>query len=180
MSTRRELLKFGLATSAAGLVAIPVQSWAATPRVLAVRNLHTGEKVEACYWENGKYVPDACAALNKVLRDHRTGEVHTIDPGLFEILSALSTKVEKRPTFEIISGYRSPRTNAMLKKHGGGGVATKSLHMVGKAMDVRMPGVQLSHLRKAALGLKKGGVGYYPVSNFVHVDTGRVRQWSGA
>jgi uncharacterized protein YcbK (DUF882 family) len=187
MSTRRELLSFGLAAGAAGVVSLPAQSWAAgapvrapSPKVLAVQNLHTGEKIEACYWENGKFVPDACAALNKVLRDHRTGEVHMIDPGLYDILTAVSGKLGKRPTFQIISGYRSPKSNAMLRKNGGGGVATHSLHMDGKAMDVRLPGVALTDLHKAALSLKKGGVGFYPVSNFVHVDTGRVRQWKGA
>jgi uncharacterized protein YcbK (DUF882 family) len=183
MSTsRRNLIKFGLATAAAS--SVPALGWAApgaiSPKVLAVQNLHTGEKIEACFWENGKYVPDACAALNKVLRDHRTGDVHMMDPGLYEILTAIALKLEKRPTFQIISGYRSPKSNAMLQKKGGGGVATRSLHMDGTAMDVRLPGVPLKSLQTAALGLKKGGVGYYPVSNFVHVDTGRVRQWSGA
>lgn len=151
------------------------------PRRIALHNLHTGESLKAVYWENGKYVPDAVAALNRVLRDFRTGDVHMIDPGLYDILDAVSGKVEKREaTFQIISGYRSPKTNAMLKRTGGGGVATHSLHMDGKAMDVRLNGVELKNLHKAALSLKKGGVGYYPVSNFVHVDVGRVRTWNGA
>lgn len=184
MSTRRDLIKLGLAAGAAGLVN-PAQSWAAapistTPRILSVQNLHTGEKMTACYYENGKFIPDACAALNKVLRDHRTGAVHMMDPGLYDILEQVASKLEKRPTFQIISGYRSPASNAMLKRTGGGGVATHSLHMEGKAMDVRLPGTALKDLHGAALSLKKGGVGFYPVSNFVHVDTGRVRQWSGA
>ena len=182
MSTRRDLIKLGLAAGAAS--SIPAIGWAnpvaASPKVLAVQNLHTGEKIEACFWENGKYVPDACAALNKVLRDHRTGDVHMMDPGLYEILTAIALKLEKRPTFQIISGYRSPKSNKMLQATGGGGVATHSLHMDGKAMDVRLPGTALKSLQTAALGLKKGGVGFYPVSNFVHVDTGRVRQWAGA
>jgi uncharacterized protein YcbK (DUF882 family) len=182
MSTRRDLIKLGLAAGVAS--SIPAVGWAdpvaARPKVLAVQNLHTGEKLEACFWENGKYVPDACAALNKVLRDHRTGDVHMMDPGLYEILTAIAVKLEKRPTFQIISGYRSPKSNAMLQRTGGGGVATHSLHMDGKAMDVRLPGATLKSLHAAALDLKKGGVGFYPVSNFVHVDTGRVRRWSGA
>ncbi len=205
MSTRRELIRFGLATGVAALV--PAQlGWASSPpaalteallnpaplavspappvvttpaKVLAVQNLHTGEKIEACFWENGKFVPDACAALNKVLRDHRTGDVHMMDPGLYEILTAIAIKMEKRPNFQIISGYRSPASNKMLQKTGGGGVATHSLHMEGKAMDIRLPGAQLAMVRKAALDLKRGGVGYYPGSDFVHVDTGRVRQWAG-
>lgn len=183
MSTRRELLQRGFAAGVAGLVTVPAsQALASTDaaKVLAVRNLHTGEKIEACFWEGGKYVPDACAALNKVLRDHRSGDVHMMDPGLYEILVAMAAKMERKANFEIISGYRSPHTNAALKKNGGGGVATKSLHMDGKAMDVRLPGAQLRHVRDTALTLKKGGVGFYPVSNFVHVDTGRVRQWAGS
>jgi len=180
MSTRRQLIQYGFAAGVAGLV-VPGHSWATTtaPRIVAVRNLHTGERLEACYWENGRLVPDACAALEKVLRDHRTGEVHKIDAGLYDILTAMAAKLEKRPSFEIISGYRSPRTNAALNA-ASSGVATRSLHMDGKALDVRLPGAQLAHLQKAALGLKRGGVGYYPRSNFVHVDTGRVRQWSGS
>jgi uncharacterized protein YcbK (DUF882 family) len=187
LSNRRELIRFGLAAGVAGIASLPAQGWASTaltaapaairPRVLAVQNLHTGEKIEACYWENGKFVPDA---LNKVLRDHRSGDVHMMDTGLYDILTSVAGKLEKRPTFQIISGFRSPKTNAMLRKSGGGGVATHSLHMDGKAMDVRLPGTSLAELHRAALGLKKGGVGYYPVSNFVHVDTGRVRQWKGA
>jgi uncharacterized protein YcbK (DUF882 family) len=182
MSTRRDLLKLGLGAGAAGLAGVPVQGWAASlePRRVALHNLHTGEALNAVYWENGKYVPDAVAALNKLLRDFRTGDVHMIDPGLYDILDAISAKVENRSPYQIISGYRSPRTNAMLKKTGGGGVATHSLHMDGKAMDVRLKGVELTHLHNAALSLKKGGVGFYPVSNFVHVDVGRVRSWKGA
>ena len=181
MSTRRDLIKLGLATGAAGLISVPSQAFATTltPRRLALQNTHTGEKIDCCYWENGKYVPDAVAALNKVLRDHRSGDVHMMDAGLYDILAALQAKTESRGPFQIISGYRSPKTNAMLNSKSSG-VAKHSLHMDGKAMDVRLPGVQLAHLRNAALTLKKGGVGYYPTSNFVHVDTGRVRQWAGS
>ena len=205
MSTRRELIRFGLATGVAALV--PAQlGWASPPpaalpeallnpaplavppaptvvatpaKILAVQNLHTGEKIEACFWENGKYVPDACAALNKVLRDHRSGDVHMMDPGLYEILTAIAVKMDKRPSFQIISGYRSPASNAKMAA-ASSGVATHSLHMEGKAMDIRLPGAQLAMVRKAALDLKRGGVGYYPASDFVHVDTGRVRQWAGS
>lgn len=182
MFGRRELLQLGLAAGVTTAAGLPVSALAAPiePRRVAIHNLHTGEALNAVYWENGKYVPDAVAALNKVLRDFRTGDVHMMDPGLYDILDAISAKVENRKPFQIISGFRSPKTNAMLKKTGGGGVATHSLHMDGKAMDVRLDGVQLTNLHKAALSLKMGGVGYYPVSNFVHVDVGRVRTWSGA
>lgn len=172
----------GLAAGVAGMAGLPVQAFAGAlePRRVAVHNLHTGEALDAVYWENGKYVPDAVDALNKILRDFRTGDVHMIDPGLYDILDAISAKVEARKPYQIISGYRSPKTNTMLQKTGGGGVATRSLHMDGKAMDVRLDGVALTQVHKAALSLQKGGVGYYPVSNFVHVDVGRVRRWSGA
>ncbi len=185
MTNRRELLRFGLtagAVGAAGAAGLPVNAFAAdaAPRQVHLHNLHTGEAMNAVYWENGAYVPDAVAALNKVLRDFRTGDVHFMDPGLYDILDAISCKVEcgAKP-YQVISGYRSPVTNAMLKETGGGGVATHSLHMEGKAMDIRLDGVPLERLHGAALSLKRGGVGFYPVSNFVHVDVGRVRTWGG-
>lgn len=180
MFGRRDLLRMGL-VGAAGAAGLPVNAFAATlePRRVALQNLHTGEALNAVYWENGKYVPDAVSALNHVLRDFRTGDVHMIDPGLYDILDAISAKVENRKSFQIISGYRSPKTNSMLKKTGGGGVATHSLHMEGEALDIRLEGVALNNVHKAALSLKRGGVGLYPVSNFVHVDVGRVRTWNG-
>jgi uncharacterized protein YcbK (DUF882 family) len=171
----------GLAAGAAAAAGMPISALASPiePRRVALQNLHTGEALNAVYWENGKYVPDAVDALNKVLRDFRTGDVHMIDPGLYDILDAISAKVENRKSFQIISGYRSPKTNTMLKKTGGGGVATHSLHMEGEALDIRLEGVALNNVHKAALSLKRGGVGLYPVSNFVHVDVGRVRTWNG-
>jgi uncharacterized protein YcbK (DUF882 family) len=148
------------------------------PRKVALHNLHTGESLQAIYWEEGRYVPDALAAVNKVLRDFRTGDQHPMDPGLLDLLDTLHVKVESRSPFQVISGYRSPRTNAMLHEHSDG-VASKSLHMQGMAMDIRLDGVALDHLHKAALDVGRGGVGYYPTSNFVHVDVGRVRRWNG-
>lgn len=176
---RRDLLRFGLgaaAAAAAGGSATGALAALGGGRELTLRNLHTGESLTAAYWEAGRYVPDALAALNKVLRDHRTGEVHAMDPQLMDLLTSLAGKLETRPQFQVISGYRSPASNAKLHEKSSG-VATKSLHMQGKAMDIRMSGVQLSNLRSAALRLGRGGVGYYPSSDFVHVDTGRVRQW---
>ena len=148
------------------------------PRKVALHNLHTGESLQATYWEEGQYVPDALAAVNKVLRDFRTGDQHPMDTGLLDLLSTLHGKVESRGAFQVISGYRSPQTNAMLHERSGG-VASKSLHMQGLVMDIRVEGVQLDHLHKAALDIGRGGVGYYPTSNFVHVDVGRVRRWNG-
>ena len=147
-------------------------------RRLSFYNTHTGEALrQVPYWEDGRYLPDALAAINEVLRDHRTDEVHPIDPGLFDLLHALTRKLDTPSSFHVISGYRSPHSNALLRTAGGGGVAKYSLHMDGKAVDVRLPGVQLARLRKAALTLRRGGVGYYPDDGFVHLDTGRVRTW---
>lgn len=147
-------------------------------RRLAFDNLHTGEKLDVAYWENGAYLPDALMAVNRVLRDHRTNEVHTIEPHLLDLLTALSLKTDQTPRFEVISGYRSASTNALLHA-ASGEVAVGSLHMQGEAIDIRMTGLDLSYLRNAALSLDMGGVGYYPESDFVHVDVGRVRRWSG-
>lgn len=178
---RRELLVFGAAT---GIAAIAAPAWAQRldvwePRRAVLDNLHTGESFNEVYYANGSYLTDALAEATRVMRDWRTGDEHFIDPTLFDALHAISGRLETRAPFQIISGYRSPRTNAMLRGRSDG-VAQNSQHVLGKAIDVRIPGVGLSNLRNAALSVGAGGVGYYPVSNFVHVDTGRVRQWSGA
>jgi uncharacterized protein YcbK (DUF882 family) len=151
------------------------------PRRLNFHNLHTDEKLDAVYWEDGHYVPDALHAVNHVLRDFRTGDVHMIDPGLLDLLVAVRAKTETQSPFYVISGYRSPQTNAMLRDEGGAatGVARKSMHLEGKAIDLRLGDVQLAHLHNAALSLGGGGVGYYPTSDFVHMDVGPVRQWGG-
>lgn len=149
------------------------------PRAVALHNLHTGESLQAIYWDQGRYVPDALAAVNKVLRDYRTGDEHLMDPRLVDLLHQVHGKVGAKQPFQVISGYRSPKTNAMLHERSGQ-VAGKSLHMQGMAIDVRLEGVALDHLHKAALDLGDGGVGYYPTSDFVHMDVGRVRRWTGA
>ena len=151
------------------------------PRRVKFHNLHTDEKLDATFWENGEYVPDALHAVNHVLRDFRTGDMHMMDPGLLNLLVMVSEKTESKSPFYVISGYRSPHTNALLRDEGGAGtgVAKKSLHMQGQAIDIRLADVQLSHLHNAALSLGMGGVGFYPTSDFVHVDVGPVRQWSG-
>ena len=147
-------------------------------RRLAFDNLHTGERLDVAYWENGAYLPDALEAVNHVLRDHRNNEVHVIEPRLLDLLTALSHRLEAGPNFEVISGYRSPQTNAMLHAQSSE-VARGSLHMQGEAIDIRMHGLNLAYLHNAALDLDMGGVGYYPESDFVHVDVGRVRRWGG-
>lgn len=180
---RRGFLGFG-AVAAAGAIAPWKAAAADTPakkvtRSLSFFNTHTGERLKTEYCCDGEYNPDALQQLNHILRDFRANEVKAIDPHLFDLLHELSGVLESDSPFHIISGYRSPHTNDLLRARGGAttGVASKSLHMVGKAIDIRVPGVKLDHLRGAARSLKLGGVGYYPSSNFVHVDTGRVRYW---
>lgn len=160
------------------LVALPrpARAAAAAPRVLRFDHLHTGERLSVEYFSAGAYVPDALAAVDRLLRDFRTDAVGHIDPGLLDLLHRLTLRTATGRPFEIISGYRSPATNAMLHERSAG-VATRSLHMTGQAIDIRLGDVPLAALRDASLALRGGGVGYYPKSDFVHVDTGRVRDW---
>jgi uncharacterized protein YcbK (DUF882 family) len=143
-----------------------------------IHNLHTGETLDAVYWENGKYVPDALAEAMRVMRDWRDGREHVMDPRLFDVLHSVRGKLEVNRPFQLISGYRSPATNAALHAESGQ-VAAHSQHLIGRASDIRVEGVQLANLHRAALSLGAGGVGFYPQSDFVHVDVGPVRQWSG-
>lgn len=145
-------------------------------RRLGFYNLHTGESFEGPYWAEGTYIPDALTELRYVLRDFRTGEQHEIDRNLLDLLVALRTQLETWAPFQVISGYRSPKTNAMLREESHG-VAAHSYHMVGKAIDIRVEGRSLATLHNTALALGRGGVGYYPASDFVHVDVGPVRRW---
>jgi uncharacterized protein YcbK (DUF882 family) len=175
-SHRRDLLRGAIGLAGATLLGGAARAAATGPRTLSLLNLHTGERLKATYFEGGEYVADALDAVNHVLRDFRTGDVHPIAPGLLDLVNTLQARLETTQTVHVISGYRSPRTNAMLHEHSEG-VASHSLHMVGEAMDIRIPGVELASLRDAALELKRGGVGYYAASDFVHVDVGRVRRW---
>lgn len=149
-----------------------------TPRTLSLVSTHTGERLQVCYAEGGRYVPDALNRLNRLLRDHRSGDVAAIDPRLFDQMHALARCADCAPHYEIISGYRSPATNEKLRQ-ASSGVATRSLHMDGRAIDVRLKGLSTAKLRDLALALRAGGVGYYAKSDFVHLDTGRVRSWTG-
>jgi len=178
---RRQLLRVGLLASVVCLNPFP--AWARyslldTPeRSLSLLNTHTGDRLkQIVYWEKGVYLPEALQDINYILRDHRTDEVHTIEPATLDLMAALTRKLDANRPFEIISGYRSPQTNASLRK-ASNGVAKNSYHMKGMAVDLRLSGVPLKTLRKAALDLRMGGVGYYPKSNFVHVDSGAVRSW---
>ncbi|MGB8434919.1 MAG: DUF882 domain-containing protein [Burkholderiales bacterium] len=145
-------------------------------RFLAFHHTHTYERLRIAYFARGQYLPAALERIEWLLRDFRTGEAHPIDPRLLDTLFAVCLACG-RDTIEIISGYRSPKTNAMLRKTGGGGVAKRSLHMDGRAIDVRFAGFSSARLRDAAITLGRGGVGYYPGSDFVHLDTGHPRTW---
>jgi uncharacterized protein YcbK (DUF882 family) len=173
--TRRALLKTLAAVLAS--LSLPRRSAAWESRRLRLRNTHTDEYIDVTYFENGGYLPDALAELDRFLRDFRTGDVHRIDPDVLDVASRIASAAG-RPlgTFEVISGYRSPRTNALLHERSSG-VAAHSMHLQGRALDLRMPGVPTMQLRDIALALRRGGVGYYATSDFVHVDTGRVRTW---
>jgi uncharacterized protein YcbK (DUF882 family) len=166
-----------LAAAVPGLVAPRrVLASANASRALSFSHLHTGERLVVEYFSAGAYVSSALRSINHLLRDFRTGEERDIDADLLDLLHGLSSVTETRQPFEVISGYRSPATNQMLRNQNEG-VAAHSLHMVGRAIDVRLADVQLRALRQAALSMRRGGVGYYPASDFVHVDTGRVRAW---
>jgi uncharacterized protein YcbK (DUF882 family) len=160
------------------VVALPRTALAASDpvRCLKFDHTHTGEKLTVEYARGDHYFPDALAAVNHLLRDFRNGDVHTIDRDLLDLLHRLTELTETSRPFQVISGYRSPVTNSMLRSKSEG-VAAHSLHLRGMAIDIRLGDVPLPRLRDAVLAAARGGVGYYPASNFVHVDTGRVRRW---
>lgn len=178
---RRSFLKLAsLSLSAIPRVASasgPANSFlTARSRSLSFYNLHTTERLATVYWADGHYIRESLADINRLLRDYRNEEIYEIAPRLLDTLCELRFRLETTEPFELISGYRSPRTNAMLRSQGHG-VAENSLHTKGMAADIRVPGRSLALLRRTAISLKAGGVGYYPDSQFVHVDVGRVRAW---
>jgi len=174
---RRALLK-ACALLTAQAVAAPV--FAAplrTPvRSLAFVQTHTGERGTITYWERGRYLPEGLAQINHILRDHYNDQVTVIDPALLDLLHRLVQRLDTRQPLHIISAYRSAQTNERLRQRSRG-VAKRSLHLDGKAIDIRIPGHDLTQVHRAALSLKAGGVGLYTRSQFVHIDVGRVRQW---
>lgn len=177
-TSRRTLLK-SLATVGI-LTTIPGTAFASRldePRYSTMfKNAHTGETYSGVYRIGRRYLPDEFEKISHVLRDFRTGDVHAIDPRLIDIITSLHVRSGGTKPFEIISGYRSPKTNAMLRRNTHG-VAQNSYHMKGQAIDLRLPGCATHELRNIACNMKAGGVGYYPSSDFVHVDTGDVRTW---
>jgi uncharacterized protein YcbK (DUF882 family) len=164
--------------SAAGLLGGKACSQEAAIRRIVLLNLHTGERLDTEYFRDGEYLPDALGAIDALLRDFRTGERHAIAPSLMDYLVAVAHAAGLDPAFSVISGYRSPQTNAGLREKNGG-VAQRSLHMEGRAIDVRVSGIDCAGFAAQAEELRRGGVGYYRASNFVHLDTGAFRTWKG-
>ena len=174
-SGRRRFLQ----AAGAALMLLPLgAAWARTParRSLSFVHTHTGEQLSTVYFEDGQYRNGELARINQLLRDFRTGDVHNIDTGVLDILADLRLLADHDEPYEVISGYRSPQTNAALRRHSSG-VAEHSLHLEGRAIDVRLPGFPTRKLRELALRMGRGGVGFYPQSDFVHLDNGRVRYW---
>jgi len=171
-----------LGTAVGGVLALKmtaVAAKAAGPRELSFHHTHIGENLRLEYHDGVQYLPEAMKQISFYLRDFRTGDIHPIDPGVLDLLHVLCHQTVGRTLpFHVISAYRSPKTNAMLRQKSHG-VAKHSLHMQGKAIDIRLPGCDTRHLYRAALGLRRGGVGYYAKADFIHVDTGRVRTWRG-
>jgi uncharacterized protein YcbK (DUF882 family) len=172
---RRRFLKGAAATLAllpfgAACARTPVQ------RSLSFVHTHTGERLTTVYFQDGQYQAGELERIDQLLRDFRTGDIHTIDTGVLDILADLRALADHDEPYEVISGYRSPQTNAALRRHSSG-VAEHSLHLQGRAIDVRLPGFPTRKLRELALEMGRGGVGFYPQPDFVHLDNGRVRCW---
>ncbi|MGA8147940.1 MAG: YcbK family protein [Gallionellaceae bacterium] len=180
-SRRRFLIGAGALVTAAAITSRRAfaQSIIITPeRTLSLYNLHTGETLKTTYWMEGEYIPESLSDINHLLRDFRNGEIKPIDPGLLDLLHAITLGLGTSKAIQLVSGYRSPATNALLHAHSSG-VAKHSLHMDGMAADIRIPGHDLRELHKVAVAMHGGGVGYYSHSDFVHVDVGHVRYWTG-
>jgi uncharacterized protein YcbK (DUF882 family) len=174
--SRRQFLRRSAALLVALLPATRLSAQPATTRSLSLVHTHTGERLSSIYFRDGAYVPAELERINHLLRDFRTGEVKAIDPAVLDILADVRTLAACEKAFEVICGYRSAQTNAMLHARSSG-VAEHSLHLQGRAIDVRLPGVPTARLHDLALGMGRGGVGYYAASDFVHLDNGRVRHW---
>ena len=178
--SRRKLLKLGVATAVPVLLpGVALAAFRVIPkraRSLSFYNLHTGESLKTTYFANGKYIPGALHEINFILRDWRQNEVKPIDPALLDLLVGIRHRLATSQPLQIISGYRSPKTNAMLH-FATEGVAVHSLHLDGKAIDICVEGRSLKNVRRAAISMLGGGVGYSPRTGFVHVDTGRLRYW---
>jgi len=178
VKNRRGFLSLGLGAAAAMVVTSPVEAaiHRLPERTVNLYNLHTGESIKEVYWGEGRYQSRVIAQVARLLRDYRTGAIHPIDPHLLDLLVSLQRRMGVKEAIHVVSGYRSPMTNALLASTSDG-VATHSLHTQGKAIDIRLPGHPTNTVGRAARSLRAGGVGTYPESDFVHVDTGKVRTW---
>ncbi len=177
---RREFIKMGLGAFVGTMLpwaamAKPLKGFDAR-RSLSFYNTHTDEKCEVCYFDEVGYRPEALNRINHILRDHRTDTIKEIDPNLLDLLFTLKCRISPRDPFHVISGYRSPQTNERLRRHSSG-VAQKSFHTKGQAIDIRLPGYNTAQLRNLCVKMNAGGVGYYSQSDFVHIDIGPVRTW---
>lgn len=174
---KRTLLGLALVGLAATATVTPPRDVrAADARQLSFYHTHTKQSLDVVYYQNGEYVESSLDEINRFLKDFRTGDIAEMDPGLLDILYDVRNELDSDGTYEVISAYRSPKTNEMLRGKSGG-VARKSQHLLGNAIDVRLRGVPTEDLRDTALEMKRGGVGFYKQSDFVHMDTGRVRRW---
>jgi uncharacterized protein YcbK (DUF882 family) len=178
MSIGRRQFVIGALGGAAGLAGLgrSACAFASEPHALSLYHLHTSETLHIVYRERGELIPGALDEINHFLRDFRNEQIHAIDVALLDELCKLHAAFAGRGRFEVISGYRSPQTNEALR-HVTKGVAKDSFHLSGRAIDVRLTSAKTDKLRDAAIALRSGGVGYYPESNFVHVDTGAFRTW---
>ena len=180
--SRRNFIGLILCAGISGLfsksVFAAIGQLATAERSLSLYNPHTKDSFNGVYWRKGEYVTDALKNINHIMRDFRAHDIKQIDTHLLDLLSAMSIKLKPEQPFHVISGYRSPETNAKLRKRGKG-AAKNSYHIQGKAVDIRLPGYRASVLRRTAHNLKGGGVGYYPHQRFVHIDVGPIRYWKG-
>ena len=178
---RRKFIALGLSVVTATLV--PKKILAAVKdspaeKKLSFYNVYSHENLETIYWKDGQFVPEALSMINHIFRDSRTGKVKAIKTDLLDLLFSIHEKLKNKEPFHIISGYRTPHSNALLRKKIKG-VARNSLHMYGKAVDLNLPGYSAKYIRRTAMSLRRGGVGYYPRSKFVHIDIGQIRYWRG-
>lgn len=176
--SRRLFLCAGIGAAITAATASPLEAAvrAMPERALHLYNIHTGEWLKTVYWADGRYIARSLSQISALLRDHRSGDTHPMDPRLLDLMAATHRRLGTKGAIHIVSGYRSPATNAMLAA-ATDGVAQGSLHMSGKAVDIRIPGTTTRTVGRAAKSLKGGGVGTYPASKFVHLDTGRIRYW---
>jgi len=175
-SKRWLVLTAVLSAAVTGSMIKPAQVRAADARQLSFYHTHTRRSISVVYYQDGAYVESALDEINRFLKDFRTGDIAEINPQLLDLLHDVRNELGSEQAYEVISAYRSPRTNEMLRSTTSG-VAKKSQHLKGNAIDVRLRGVRTQTLRETALRMERGGVGYYPQSDFVHMDMGPVRQW---